>query len=29
LREFSGKITDASSNSRHYTNRAGPMLTRC
>jgi hypothetical protein len=26
LREFSGKITDASSNSRHYTNRAGPML---
>ena len=23
LREFSGKITEASSNSRHYTNRAG------
>src|SRR5439155_25991547 len=27
LREFSGKITEASSNSRHYTNRARPMLT--
>src|SRR6266700_7977572 len=27
LYEFSGKITEASSNSRHYTNRAGPMLT--
>ena len=27
LRKFSRKITEAGSNSRHYTNRAGPMLT--